>query len=281
MISIKAINHIGRELTISNSEYPVVGVEGLTPADAEINTTGAGLADGTFFNSSHLGQRNIVITVIPRGNPEDARLELYRVFLPKRSVRLYLKTNTREVYIDGYTEKIAGNLFDQTQSFQISIICPNPYFKDANTDAVVQSITEGLFTFPVAFPAAGIPLSRISSGQMNISNRGEEATGVLLSIEAQNGRVANPIVYNETTHQRFAVNITLQEGERLDIDTRQGHKTVILNRDGQDINAINTMVRGSDWIELAQGDNIFTLECSDGLSNARIVYDIDILYEGV
>lgn len=282
MIGIRAVNHLGASLEISNINYPVTEVEGLTPATAQINTAGAGIADGTFFNSSYVGQRNIVITVVPNGPAEDARLELYSVFKPKYNVRLYFTTENRYVYIDGYVESFEGSLFENRQTFQISVICPNPFFIDADSEEVEQSITVDAFTFPASFPEAGRVLGIVTENiGVTVRNLGEETTGVIITLEAREGLVVNPTIYNETTREAFALNVTIQKGERINIDTRRGQKTVTLNRDGEIVNIINLLERGSKWLTVAQGNNLLTIQCEAGTINAKVTYEIETLYEGV
>ena len=134
-MQITVENHIGQQL-ILDKNFPVINAEGLTPSSATINTFGAGIADGTFYNSSYVNSRNIVLTIVPEGNAEKARLTLYRYFKPKYKVRLYFKTAFRNVYIDGYIETFEGALYSQKQAFQISIICPQPFFIDIEQTVV-------------------------------------------------------------------------------------------------------------------------------------------------
>ena len=130
-------NHIGQSVELDPFNYPVVSVDGLTPTGATINTSNVATVDGTFFNSSYVNQRNIVLTITPNVEAERARLFLYQYFKPKYPVTLYFKTRTRDVYIEGYVETFEGSLYDQKQSFQISVICPQPFFND-----VKESVTE-------------------------------------------------------------------------------------------------------------------------------------------
>ena len=51
------------ELTHNYERYYVKSITGLTPPSAVINTSVSGSYDGSFYNSSRLEQRNIVITL--------------------------------------------------------------------------------------------------------------------------------------------------------------------------------------------------------------------------
>lgn len=281
MIQIIVENHLGQPLQISNNDFPVTSVDGLTPAGATINTSGAGIADGTFFNSSYVNQRNIVITIIPNGDAEQARLTLYKYFKPKYNCRLYFTTNTRQVYIDGYVEKFEGSLFGNRQAFQISIICPNPFFVDVNSGALIQSFITSAFTFPVSIPEEGVTFGNVTPGtSLNVVNAGEESTGIVIDLVAS-GNVIGPTIYNETTRETFTLNVEMIEGDLITIDTRKGHKTITLNREGVITNILNKIEQGSTWFTLPQGDNYFTYSCAYGAVNLTIEYMLYVLYEGV
>lgn len=281
MIQITVENHLGQQLEISNNDFPVTSVDGLTPASATINTAGAGIADGTFFNSSYVNQRNIVLTIVPNGDAEQARLTLYKYFKPKYNCRLYFTTNTREVYIDGYVETFEGSLFENRQAFQISVICPNPFFVDANSGTLIQSFITNAFMFPVSIPEEGITFGDITEGtSINVENAGEESTGIVIDLIAK-GNVVEPTIYNETTRETYTLNVEMVEGDLITIDTRKGHKTVTLNREGVITNILNKMQRGSNWFTLPQGDNFFTYSCAYGAINLDIEYTLYVLYEGV
>ena len=59
------------ELTHNYERYYVKSITGLTPPSAVINTSVSGSYDGSFYNSSRLEQRNIVITVGLKGEVEE------------------------------------------------------------------------------------------------------------------------------------------------------------------------------------------------------------------
>lgn len=273
-------NHLGQKLTLSKN-FQVVNVDGLTPSAATINTFGAGIADGTFYNSSYVNQRNIVLTIVPEGNAEKARLTLYRYFKPKYKVRLYFTTNTRDVYIDGYVETFEGSLYSQKQAFQISVICPQPFFNDINATIIDQSVVNDAFHFPFSTTEEGIVLSEIQyDGYVTVPNIGEESTGVVITLSAKD-IVLEPTIYNTTTRETFTVEYEMEKGDIITIDTRRGVKTIVLEKDGIKTNVINNIAKGSKWFSLPTGDNVFTYKCVYGAENLRVLYALYPLYEGV
>lgn len=279
-MQITVENHLGQQLILDDN-FKCISVEGLTPAGATINTAGAGIADGTFFNSSYVNQRNIVLTIVPEGDAEQGRLTLWKYFKPKYSCTLYFKTNTRSVYIDGYVESIEGSPYENKARYQVSVICPQPFFIDMNPVIVSQAITTDAFMFPVSIPETGVTFGNIAeSTEINVENLGEESTGVVIELTAT-GNVVEPTIYNTSTRKYFTISVEMLEGDSIIIDTRRGKKTITMYHEGQATNILNDMLRGSTWFTLPQGDNIFTYTCAYGDFNLSVQYTLYTLYEGV
>ena len=132
MYTLKIRNSRGEiyELTHNRRMYSVVSVSGLTLPMVNINTAAAGTQDGEVYSSSHMNRRNIVITLVLEGDIERSRQMLYTIFPLHSPVTVYYQTFNRDLYIDGYLESIDGSLFAQREAMQISIICPDPYFRN-------------------------------------------------------------------------------------------------------------------------------------------------------
>ena len=150
MFSLKVENAKGAILELTNDEtnFQVTNVEGLTPPNATINTSDFANGDGSSFNSSKIPNREIVITVYINGDVQTNRLTLYQYFRNKNWCKIYYTDDQRDVYIEGYVQAFEAPIFTQKQVAQISILCPDPYFKDIET--IIQSISKALkkFTFP-------------------------------------------------------------------------------------------------------------------------------------
>ena len=282
MFALSVENKYGDKLRLTgNDSYNVVSVTGLTPAAANINMDALAITDGSVFNSSQVGGRNIVITVAYKGRPEDARLELYKYFKTKQPIRVYYATSSRDVYIDGYVETFDGDLFEQGQKAQISIICPNPFFRSVATNHIDFLATAGLLEFPVEFPEEGIEFSGSSPySEKNIYNSGEVESGMQISV-AINGNVSNPIFYNLTSNERLGLNYDFENGDRIEISTLSGAKSVTLIRSGVEINLLNYIMPDTTWIALYPGDNIFTYTATAGRTYMDVVFTIQALFEGV
>lgn len=284
MLQVIAENKYQQQINLtSNDSYALIKVTGLTPPVSTINTATTATKDGSVFNSSRMDNRNIVLTIVPRGNVEKSRINLYNFFKSKQYIKLYLENNTRSVWIDGYIESIDGDLYsEEAQRLQISIICTDPYFKDTETGVYMFSNVINGFSFPFSIAETpGIPISELSEYvEINIYNASDYETGVVITLTATGG-VVNPTIYNMTTNENFSLNITMEVGDIITIDTRTGHKSVTLNRNGTVSNILNNMDIGSEWIMLTVGDNIFSYTTDTGSEYLYVIATAQPIYEGI
>ena len=117
MYTLIAENKYGEQLEITNNpRYVITDIDGLYPPEGVINTTQVANMDGSVFNSSHINDRVITITMAINGPAEANRLLLYRYFKTKYPVRLYYKNGVRDVYIDGYVSKFSVEYFEKKQN---------------------------------------------------------------------------------------------------------------------------------------------------------------------
>ena len=271
------------ELTQNESDFQVVSIEGLNPPNAQINRSTAVGLDGSKFNSARLEERNIVITLKLNGNIEENRLTLNKYFSTKQWCKFYYKNTHRDVYIEGYIESNEYGLFNKSETMQISIVCPYPYFKDAQT--IVDDISKaiGAFKFPFAISSSGIPFSTIDTSKItNVQNNSESETGVIIEINIL-GNVNRIQIVSVTSGEKFTLNYTFQENDKVIIDTNKGEKSITLIRDGTEINIFTSIVKGSTFFQLGIGDNYFSYLVDSGLNDEliQVIFKHYFLYGGV
>lgn len=274
-------NKYGERLNLTQSPCYDVFVTGLTPAGATINTSKIANMDGTVFNSSSINERNIVLTIIPKGNIEKSRINLYRYIKSKQYIKIYFKNGARDVYIEGCVENVDGDLFTQKQKIQVSVLCPNPFFKDIKEILYTFSNTVSSFEFEIALDETGVALSEMSVFTMiNVFNSSDDETGVVIELQARD-KVLEPTIYNTTTGEQFGVAWEMERGDVIRINTRKGEKSLKLIRDGVESNIINKMLKGSKWFNLNAGDNIYTYSAAYGAENLNVEIKLQPIYEGV
>lgn len=277
-------NSAGRQIELTNrTEYQVMEISGLNPPGAVINTSATALQDGARFSSSKTNMRSMNISLAINKEAEKNRIDLYDVIRTKEQITVHYKNSRRDVSITGYVESFDISFFGQKQTAVVAILCPQPYFRAAQDVINDVNLIIGAFHFPFAIEEdAPVPLSYYGEiAEINIVNIGDITSGMQIEIRAS-GQVENPRIYNRDTREFFGVKGEFESGDVIYIDTRKGSKKVHLLRDGEYTNIFNSIERGSTWLDLKTGDNIFTYE-GDGSSaeymNVRFIHSP--LYEGV
>ena len=193
------------------------------------------------------------------------------------SYKIYYKDDFRDVYIEGYVKTLEVPRFVQKEVAQISILCPDPYFKDIKT--IVQSISKIIkkFTFPfsinedepIAFST--IDLEKIT----NVINDSESETGLIIDVLFM-GTVNKLEIRNVDTGENFIIDYEFQKNDKLVINCNRGSKSVILTKDAIEYNLISYVRSGSTFFQLGIGDNNFSFLADDG--NDDILVDIHFNY---
>jgi len=282
MYSLKVENHRKDTLELTNNpNYTVYKIEGLNPPPATINSSVNTTSDGSKINNTRLESRNIVIYATIERDVEANRINLYKYFPVKKTVKLYFSNNSRKVYIEGTVELIECDLFANKQVAQISIICPKVYFKDVDNLVTMFSDVSKMFEFPFSIAKEGVEVSAITTNlRRSIINVGDVDTGVIIRLFAT-GTVVNPVIYDVLKRTHLRLNFTMLAGDTIVINTNVGEKSIELIRDGVSYNAMGYMVQDSTWFIVGAGDNVFTYDCESGSSNLQLTFSTCILYSGV
>ena len=282
MIEVKIKNDAGEVLNLSTStDYTLYDVTGVTPLQMNINSSVNATSDGSTINSIRADNRNIVLYVAINRDVETNRINLYKYFPPKRQVTIYCKTSNRNVYIEGHTELIDVKLFDKLQVAQISIICPQPYFKGVHEFITYFSKVDNTFSFPFSIPKTGMELGVICEEiRKNIVNAGEIETGMIIDLYAV-GEVINPVIYDVVNRTHIKLNVTMSSNDRIIINTNTGQKSIKLIRAGRESNLLGHLVHTSTWLQLHSGDNVITYAAESGDSNMQLSFKTLALYGGV
>ena len=260
MLGVKAVNEKNQQLDFAgNKNYALISVTGILPPKANVNASNLATMDGSVVNGSRLGNRNVVLTILPQGKIEANRVALYTYFKAKKQVRLYFTTGSRSVYIDGWVESVSGDLFSIKEKIQVSVICPDPWFKavnavTANFDAVTH--------------------------EAGINNASDDETGFTAEFTAS-GAVSDIVLENETTGKTFTLNYDFGNGEKVILNTRRGEKSVKLVSGGTETNLLNHVDVSSEWFPLAMGANVLSFSCTSGGANLSAKLTLQPIYEGV
>lgn len=270
MYEARIQNRSGEVMLLTGREavYQIIGINGLNPPSAQINLSNVVGLDGAKYNSGKLNTRNLVLTIKINGDVEQNRQELYRFFPTKQNVRFYYQNTRRNVYIDGFVDNLECDLFQQGQTAQISIICPQPYF--VSLDEIISDISNTLaqFVFPFSInEGEPVPFSVYAMGaQATVYNGSEGDTGTIIQIDFDT-EVSELMIRNTLTGDEFELDYNFEDGDKVIINTNKGQKSVTLIRDGAETNIFSKIKKGSVFFQLAAGDNYFIYLADDGAAN--------------
>ena len=296
-------NKVGEvlRLTQDESEFQVVRIDGLNPPNAQINMMTMANIDGARYNSSKLETREIVLTIQLNGAGdfvEANRQRLYRFFPTKEWCKFYYTNNFRDVFIEAYANTVTVSPFDNTQQMQVSIICPQPYFK--SLQLIIDDISKQMarFEFPFAFGSNGatnpdvpvfeetddaIPFSEIEMGRItNVYNNSESECGMVIEIN-----IVLPVnmvtIQNTDTGEFITIEHSFIQEDKIVINTNRGEKSISLIRNGISENIFPSLVKGSTFLQLNIGNNYFGYTLGEGVepSRAHIIFKHHTVYRGV
>lgn len=277
MFKFSVQNDKGEVLELTDSpNYNVTQITGLTPAGCTINTAAVAGMDGETFNSARINKRNITITIIPEYPIEQNRNLLYRYFPEKKKIRLFYENDTRNVYIDGYVESMESDLFTKRQSYQISVLCPNPYFVDAQESGVFSCApVVPLLEFP--YSAEKMEMSEIVTDGYLLNNLGTVSSGALFHVS-----ITKPTerLIIKTDAGSMGIEECLQPFDNVYIRTTTKEKGIWLERGGMVTNLLSKRIAGMAWPQVEPGANRYRVE-TDNPTGYIMDVTYRVLYEGV
>lgn len=286
MFSLILENANGDQLTFgAGSPYTISEINGLNPPSATINTSQIALIDGAKYNSAKLDMRQLNIAFAIETDAAANRVAMYNVLKSKQWIRMYYSGDVRDVYIDGYIQSIDITYFAMKQIVTVAILCPSPYFKNAQEIVNQLSNIINTFYFPFAITAAApIPISYFSNDVgITVENDGDVECGMVIQLYARE-MLSNPKIYNYVTQDYFGLTINMQPADLITIDTRQGQKSVTLLRNAIQTNIFNNIMQGSTWLQLEANGSTFTYEVDEiagDASDLKVTFTHNNLYEGV
>lgn len=299
--SVTVVNYRGEKTVIElrnpeKSGFLITDIQGLGPGKATINMTEINSYDGAVYNSSRRSTRNIVITMqfMWARTIEEARYTSYRLFSTKKPVKLIFRTDKRYAAIDGYVESNEPSIFEQTSTTQISILCGDPYFYsyENNGIQVAEFVTvEPLFEFPMDIPQnTGVELSTFAGSSAVIDYDGDvengfdlylEAKDLITNLEITDVSTGESMLFQDSGIRSITGGSSIESGDKVHVCTRKGYKHATLAKGTQTYNILNALGRNPTWLSLNSGFNEFAYNSDDGVVDANVRIEYQVLYEGV
>lgn len=266
------ISKWGGTFNLTDNEYCwLLNVDGMTTAATDISAIVIGGIDGDIINNMQAQPRGIIfdLRIKQHVNVEEAKRAVLEIVKLKQSCTLQWTQNERTLTIKGVVDAVTMPRFNNEVTMQISIHCSVPFWEDLNEILSEISAAKGLHYFTddpygmLYFPESGIPLGEYDlSRTRTFSNAGDVAVGMRIEVLAF-GTVTNPIIYDQNGNF-FGVgygskSVTMQDGDRLIIDTIAGEKSVTLNGTSQ----LDKVKPQSTWLQLQAGENEFSINSDD------------------
>ena len=243
----------GEVLELGNNEYKLLEVHGLEASDYEVGITEHYSGIGGYVKNKKILPREIYFTAdcMDWNSCEEQRQRLIKFFNPLNSGILKVNYCGIERYINYEVESFKDNrtnLYEQL-NFTVYIICPDPYFYEAERLEELTTWIGGL-NFPLNLP---FNLKQRGEDKKNIFNDGHVDTPVEVVFK---GPAINPKIVNQTTGKFIQVNRELTSEDTLYITTQYRNKKVEIERNGVRTNAFNYIDLDSTFFNLSVGDNL-------------------------
>ena len=160
MFNLTFENERGDTLELSpasdlTTPYAIVDIDGINPPKATINTSQLALIDGAQFNSAKLEMRTINAAFVIQDEAAANRVNVYKVLKTKHPIKVSYQSETRDVFVNGYVESIDVEYGGNPQQVSVAILCPYPYWQDAQS--IVNELSQLIAMFHFAFASTEQP----------------------------------------------------------------------------------------------------------------------------
>ncbi|WP_040194756.1 phage distal tail protein [Clostridium culturomicium] len=234
-------------------DYKLIKIEGIESSDYEITIENYMQYDGGYTSKKKILPRDISILFdyCNLKNDKIERQQVIKFFNPKSQGILTVNYCGVERYIIYEVEsfKEVRKSLHEPLSFNLNLVCPNPYFEDIIIGETISTFIGGWkfkFKLPFRFKQKGEP-------KKNIYNDGHVDTPVEIIFR---GPAVNPSVINHATGEFIKVERTLTSDDTLYITTEFGNKKVEIERNGMRQNAFHYIDLDSTFFQLQPGDNM-------------------------
>lgn len=270
-----------------DAEFFLISLDGAYSVSNNVTTSENTFTDGSTYQGSTTKQRNIVITTEFDEDYQSRRDFLYKSFKPKSPGTLYYTENDEKRQIDYYVEGIEIDEKGVCRNAVISLICPDPFFKDPADTTVTMAGWEPCFEFIHEFTDELEEFSvRIAELVKDIENdSAADHIGIEVLMEAQ-GAVKNPALYH--TQQDIHIQIgtddypfNMEPGDAVKITTGTNEKNVYLIKDGTETKINEYLEEESEFIQLIHGKNTFIYDAATGVDYLNVTIKYRFRYLGV
>ena len=270
-----------------DADFFLVSLEGVYSVSNNVVTSENTMTDGSTYQGSTTKQRNIVITAFIDKDYQKRRDHLYKCFKPKSTgVFTYIEGEEKRT-IDYKVEDLEIDEKGVIRNVVISLICPDPFFKDQSDMIVTMAGWKACFTWPHEFKAEKEPFGeRIAEVIKTVENdSAADNIGIEILMQAS-GAVVNPALYHVEQGEFIKVGtdthpLELAAGETVKITTETNNKNVYLLKDGEEIKINEYLDEESEFLQLVHGSNTFKYDADGGINYLNVTISYRFRYLGV
>lgn len=168
--------------------------------------------------------------------------------------------------------------------FIIPLDCLNPFWREEDEEKEDIASWVAAWEFPCEIekdnPQSMIYGYRAESVIVDCYNEGDVSTGMRVRFMAL-GTVVKPIILNVDTEEFIKLNVTMQTGDTIEINTKYGSKGATLIRDGEKTDYFRHVDVDSTFMQLAIGDNNFRYDAEGGVNLLEVSIFYNKEYLGV
>lgn len=204
--------------------------------------------------------------------------KLNKTLFHKGSLYYYSGTEKRSIRVIAEQAPIY-EMGDVIMGFNIVFTRIDNFWKSESDSTALFGAWEKHFMFPIVSSDTEKDIyfgEREQSLIVNVLNQGDIDAPIMVRMIAS-GAVKHPELYNVNTKEYMKVNVAMQFGDEILINTEPGNKSIILHRNGKQTNILSQLDLGSTWLKLASGDNLYRYNALMGLENL----DISIRYSNL
>lgn len=170
------------------------------------------------------------------------------------------------------------------QQFSLQLDCLNPFWRDEGEQREDIASWVAAWHFPCVIEKDNkksmIFGYRAESIIVDCFNEGDVSTGMRVRFTAL-GTVTNPIILNVDTEEFIRLNVAMQTGDVIEVNTKYGSKGATLTRDGVKHDYFRYVDVDSTFMQLAIGDNNFRYDADSGVNSMEVSIFYDKEYLGV
>lgn len=270
-----------------DAEFFLISCDGIYSVSNNVVTSENTMTDGSTYQGSTTKQRNIVITAEVDSDYQSRRDFLYKSFKPKSLGTFFYYENEEQRQIDYRVEGIDIDEAGVCRNVVVSLICPDPFFKDPADTTITMAGWEPCFEFIHEFTDEleefGIRVAELVKDIENDS--AADHIGIEVLMEAM-GAVRNPALYHvqQDIHIQIGTEeypFNMEPGDVVRITTGTNEKNVYLIKDGETTKINGYLEEESEFIQLIHGSNTLIYDADQGVDYLNVTIMYRFRYLGV